>query len=358
MIHSYQIQPDVNKIAVLRANAIGDFVFSLPAFDALRAAYPSAEIVLLGRPWHVRFLRNRPGPIDRVIPVPRVRGVREDPENPEGEDSPRVVDDFFREMASEHFDLAIQMHGGGRNSNPFVRRLGARLTVGLSTPDAVHLDLDLPFYYYQSEIMRCLEIVSLVGARPVTVEPRLAVLAEDIAESERAIPPSARPLVAIHPGAGDGRRRWPPEKFARVADALAVRGAEIVVTGLGYEEALVSAVIEGMESPARNLCGVLTLGGLLGLLSRCALVVSNDSGPLHLAGSAGARTVGIYWCGNLITAGPMTRGRHRPVLSWRIICPVCGNNVTAQECEHHVSFVADIPVEAVLKQATDLLGGE
>lgn len=56
----------VRKIAVLRANALGDYVFSLPALDALRAAYPQAEIVLLGQPWHARFLAGRPGPLDRT----------------------------------------------------------------------------------------------------------------------------------------------------------------------------------------------------------------------------------------------------------------------------------------------------
>src|SRR5512135_2339519 len=68
----------IAKIAVLRSNAIGDFVFALPALASLRAAYPHAEIVLLALPWHRDFLRDRPGPIDRVEIVPRVPGVRND----------------------------------------------------------------------------------------------------------------------------------------------------------------------------------------------------------------------------------------------------------------------------------------
>ena len=53
---------DVDRIAVLRANALGDFLFTLPALEALRAAYPSAELVLLGAPWHARWLADRPSP--------------------------------------------------------------------------------------------------------------------------------------------------------------------------------------------------------------------------------------------------------------------------------------------------------
>src|SRR3989442_10772331 len=62
--------PGVARIAVLRANAVGDFIFTLPALAAVKAAYPGAELVLLGAPWHERFLSGRPGPVDRVLVVP------------------------------------------------------------------------------------------------------------------------------------------------------------------------------------------------------------------------------------------------------------------------------------------------
>jgi len=70
-----QRSPSVRKIAVVRANGIGDYVFSIPALAALRRTYPDAEIVLLGKPWHAAFLAGRPGPIDRVAVVPDYPGV-------------------------------------------------------------------------------------------------------------------------------------------------------------------------------------------------------------------------------------------------------------------------------------------
>src|SRR5436309_7008981 len=72
----------VRKIAVLRANALGDFIFALPALEALRAAYPQAEIVLLAKGWHATFLKGRPGPVDRVVVVPPCEGVSEEPGAP------------------------------------------------------------------------------------------------------------------------------------------------------------------------------------------------------------------------------------------------------------------------------------
>ena len=57
----HMLVPDVEKIAIVRANALGDYLFSLPALDALRAAYPSAELVLLGAPWHALSSRDGRG---------------------------------------------------------------------------------------------------------------------------------------------------------------------------------------------------------------------------------------------------------------------------------------------------------
>src|SRR5918995_4742131 len=91
----------VHKLAVLRANAIGDYLVSLPAIQALRAAYPAAELVLLGAGWHAGFLAGRPGPVDRCLAVPPTAGVRDDrPPAPAAE-----VERFFARMRAEQFDL-------------------------------------------------------------------------------------------------------------------------------------------------------------------------------------------------------------------------------------------------------------
>lgn len=347
--------PDVRRIAVLRANAIGDFIFALPALQSLKAAYPQAEIVLYGLSWHVDFLSGRPGPVSSVVEVPPMRGIYLDPE---AQEDPAEVEHFF--ASQPRFDLALQMHGGGRHSNPFVRRLGARLTAGSKDRDALPLDRWIPFNYFHLEWLRLLEVVQLVGALPLALEPHLALVPADHAEAAWVLPPdneprvADRPLVALHPGAGDPRRRWPAEKFAAVGDALARAGARVVIIGAYEESELIEAVQQAMECPAVNLYRSLSLGGLAALLSRCRVLVSNDSGPLHVARAVGAATVGVYWCGNMITAGPLSTARHRSAISWRLECPVCGANTIENNCEHRASFVADVPVETVISIALEL----
>jgi ADP-heptose:LPS heptosyltransferase len=343
--------PGVKKIAVLRANGIGDFVCALPALDALRAAYPHAEIVVLGKRWHRAFLAGRPGPVDRALEVPFCSGVNEDSGAPHGA---AVLDTFFESMRGERFDLALQLHGGGRNSNPFVLRLGARVTAGLRTPDAAVLDRWLPYIFFQSEVLRHLEVVSLVGAEPVTLTPHMRVTTADVEESLRVVPEDDKPLIALHPCATDVRRWWPAECFARIGDLLAAEGARVLVLGTATERQQVERVVTGMRSEAVNLCDRLSLGGLLGLLSRCRVVVSNDSGPSHLAEAVGTPTVAIYWCVNVVNWAPLTRATQRPLISWRRACPVCGRDAVVDPCQHTASLVEDVPVDDVWAAARDL----
>ncbi len=344
---------DVHKIAVLRAGGLGDFIFTLPALGALRETYPEAEITLLGGPLQTGLLEGRPEPVQHAIIVPPSTGVN-GPDTGVDEDE-EALESFFARMKEERFDLALQMHGGGGYSNPFVSRLQARVTAGTRTPDALPLDRTVPYVYHQSEILRHLEVASLVGARTANLEPRLPVAYGDLTEARSVVPNIDRPLVALHPGAGDPRRRWPPGKFAAVGDSLAEAGARVTIVGVEEDHTLVSGIAAAMKHEAVDLCGRLSLAGLAGLLSRCAVVVSNDSGPLHLAGAVGASTVGIYWGPNLINAGPPTRTRRRPVLSWRSNCPVCGATLFDNDCGHAVSIVADIPIEEVAEYALELL---
>jgi ADP-heptose:LPS heptosyltransferase len=344
----------VEKIAVLRAGGIGDLVFALPALEALRAAYPRSEITLLGTSHHQELLEGRPSPVDRVIAVPPSHGVNTRDGEP---DSPRAAEDFLAAMCEEHFDLALQLHGGGRHSNPFVLALGARFTAGLRACDAPPLDRSMSYFYWQPEVARLLEAVALVGAEPVTITARLSVTRSDIDESLDVAPESEGPFVLLNAGATDARRRWPLESFAAAADTIAEDlGAVILLNGAAAERDTNRELASLIDHPCTDLSGRVSLRGLLGLAHRAALVVSNDTGPLHLAAAVGTPTVGIYWCGNMLSGGSaLTRTRHYPCISWRLTCPVCGTPSITSRCNHDASFVGDVTVDEVTRAAREVV---
>lgn len=350
----------VKKIAVLRANALGDFIFVLPALQALRETYPHCEIVYLGRAWHKEFLQDRESPVDRVVVVPPYPGISER----EGFEPPaEVLDEFFAEMQKEKFDIALQMHGGGRNSNPFLLRLGAKLTVGLKTPDAPALDISIPYIYYFNETMRYLEVVSRVGAKTRSIEPELSVTKSDLTEALTVLAnPERKPVALVHPGASDIRRRWPPENFAQLTDFLYEKGYHVCITGLDWEREVINGVIDNIENKdkVQDLSGKLSLSGMVGITSLADIVVSNDTGPLHLARALQTPSVGVFWCGNIINALPMTTSLNRNLLSWTLHCPLCNQSSfdfdeENSDCKHDISFVAEIPVDEVMDAVNELI---
>jgi ADP-heptose:LPS heptosyltransferase len=350
----------IKKIAVLRANALGDYIFVLPALQALRETFAGAEIVLLGRAWHKEYLAERPGPIDRVVVVPLYPGISE----VEGyEPDEQILTDFFIEMQAEQFDIAFQLHGGGRNSNPFLLRLGAKLTAGLKTPDAPALDINVPYVYYFNETMRYLEVVGKVGAKTKDIQPRIEVTEKDVAEAKAAVNNlNDKPIAIIHPGASDIKRRWPGENFAKTADFLVELGYHVCITGLAWEREIIEGVIDNVIyiDQVQDLSDKLSLGGTTGLISFSDIIISNDTGPLHVARALQKPTVGIFWCANIINAAPLTISQNRNLLSWSMNCPLCGLssfkfNETESSCKHEVSLVADVTIDEVKEAIHEVL---
>ena len=351
---------NIKKIAILRANAVGDFMVTLPAIEAIRAAYPNAELVLLGKPWHKEFLVAGRSPVDRVIVVPVMKGIRDEKNIKE---NIREQETFFEEMQKEHFDVAIHFQGNGVSANPFIKRLNASLTVGLTSENADKIDRAIDFYYYQSEVIRYVEVASLIDAKPVSLEPQLNVLKHDVEEVKGLLSLlDKKRFVVLHPFATDIRRAWPAENYIPLADWFCEQNIEVVFTGLREESDEVEKIICKMKHKAINTCGAVRLGGLAALLQKSCLLIAGDTGPLHLARAVNTPTVGIYWAPNLINWGPLTRSIHRPVVSWNMTCPYCGVVPNApypfepqNGCEHNVSFVRGVKVDEVNQAASGLL---
>jgi ADP-heptose:LPS heptosyltransferase len=299
----------VRRIAVFRALFLGDLLCTVPAFRSLRRCYPHAEITLIGLPWAAEFVKRMPY-LDRFVAFPGYEGVREVPY------SAKVTRAFLAEAHATGYDIALQMHGNGHVTNGFVAALGAKISLGYRRGADDRLSFNLLYDQGQHEVLRWLRLVSALGA---PVDDRRSEFLTTNADRQRAAKLLSRaapsgPLVALHVGSKDEARRWSPERFAAVGDALIERfGAQVVLTGSAAEGELTAAVQRAMRHPALNLAGTTDLGTFAALLRRVDLLLSNDTGASHLAAATRTPSVVLFGPSRPEEWAPLDRRLHRVI---------------------------------------------
>ncbi|WP_082687553.1 glycosyltransferase family 9 protein [Curtobacterium oceanosedimentum] len=351
---------DVNEIAILRGSGLGDLLFALPAVEAIAAAYPNANITLLGAPLAKKLFQSRPSPFDTIHILPVADGIRE--AGPDG-----GADDDIRRFVDRHrgrYDLALQLHGGGVRSNAFILKLEARHTVGPLSPGAPLLERTIPYTHYQHETLRRLEIAGLAGATPVATDPELTVDKLRVASVRSTLCPGDVQLIGIHVGAKDPRRRWATRNFSEVVTSQLQLGRRVVLIGDSGDQPLVSDLLARLtpreQNEVVNLQGRVDISHLPELLAALDILIANDSGPRHLADAVGTATVGIFWYGNVPTVAPLDRERNRVLIGFQLQCPQCGTDFSRENwfyrpCGHQTSLVDDVKVTDVIAEVDSLL---
>lgn len=297
-------------VAVLRALQLGDMLCAVPALRALRTSLPDAHIALVGLPWSTVFAARYARYVDELIEFPGYPGL------PEQRPAIERLPTFLREMQERRFDLALQLHGSGRITNPLVEMFCARSTAGFyaagdACPDEATF---LPYPDQGSERLRLLRLLEFIGVTSAGDELEFPLYDADRRELlaldgfERL---DGRPYVCLHPGARHPVRRWAPARFAATADALAERGLAVVLSGSSDERRIADEVARGMRAPALNLAGRTSLGALAALLAGSRMLVCNDTGVSHLADALGTASVIVFTGSDPERWAPADGVRHR-----------------------------------------------
>jgi ADP-heptose:LPS heptosyltransferase len=342
----------VRRIAVLRALQVGDLLCAVPALRALRAAFPRAHVTLIGLPWARSFARRFATYIDAFAEFPGCEGM------PEGAGTPEDLRRFFAWAVARRFDLALQMHGSGAVSNAVVERIGARLSAGFHPagtpcPDPRRF---APYPESGHEIRRWLQLTQFIGLPGRGEHLEFPLTTEDF--QEFASLPEAPQLEAgayacVHPGARAATRRWPAERFAQVADALAAQGLRIVITGNGAEADLACRLRTAMSvaHPAPiDLARDISLGALAVVISRARLLVANDTGVSHVAAGVGTPSVIVFTAADPTRWAPLDSRRHRAVY-----VPVDCRPCAYASCPIGHPCANDVAPAAVIEATADVL---
>ncbi|MDQ9170455.1 glycosyltransferase family 9 protein [Oxalobacteraceae bacterium R-40] len=310
----------IRRIAVFRALQLGDMLCTVPALRALRNAAPYATITLIGLPWAASFASRFDEYLDEFVEFPGFPGLPE--HTPELNKLPQ----FISSVQQQRFDFALQMHGSGGLSNPLTVILGAAHNAGFYQPDQYCPDPARFFQWneHEHEVLRYVRFMTLLGAPeqgthlefPLYESDQHALLRSD------ANLPAPGSYACIHPGSRLPSRRWPPERFAEIADRLAAAGLKIVLTGSPSEASITRSVRKAMRMPSLDLTGKTELGALAMLISDARLLVCNDTGVSHIAAAVATPSIVISSGADAERWAPLDRERHR-VLHHPIECRPC-----------------------------------
>ncbi|MGK2962990.1 MAG: glycosyltransferase family 9 protein [Gemmatimonadaceae bacterium] len=299
---------EIASVLVMEPWYIGDVVLATPILRAIRRRYPEARTTLLGAP-HAEELLRHSGLADEVIVADlpwTAKSAKYDPRRY----NLRTMRDLIAKLRQRRFDLTIDARMDLR-SNLLTFLTGAPRRVGYDfgggaflLTDAVAADPDRNHRVDDwLELMRPLEARggSINASGSEGLEPYLAVSEAERDEAAARLRAAGispgEPVVAVHGGAGDPRRRWPRSSFEKVAERLAAGHGARVIWFL-EPDADESAI------PVATAAFRTSLREMMALLTHCNLFLCNDSGPMHIADALDVPVVAVFLTGNPVWHRP------------------------------------------------------
>lgn len=293
--------PAPRSICLLRLSALGDVTHVLPLIHTLRAAWPDVALSWVIGKGEQRLLDGLPGVefivYDKKSGIAGMRALR-------------------RSLHGRRFDALLQMQVAARANLlsafiPAARRIGydrsrSKDLHGLFINERIP---DRPGIHVLDAIGSFCEPL---GLRQASVRWDLPVPAQAREWAAAQWPDDGRPTLLVSPCSSHVRRNWSAPRYAAVADHAAAQGWRIVLCGgrSQLERDTTDAIVAAMRAPAIDLVGKDTLKQLPALLERADLVMTPDSGPMHIANAMGSKVLGLHAASNPARSGPYSDRRY------------------------------------------------
>ena len=319
----------IERVLIVSTTALGDTLWATPAIANVRHHFPKAYLSVLTSPTGQQALQNNPN-IDRLYLLKEPMLLR-----------------FFalrKQLQKEQFDVALIFHASQRLALPLCSLCGIPRIIGTTGLnkglDTLLTDPVEP--RYEHEIERRLRLCDLLHVERRTETLSYYVQPQERMASRQQIGAAPHPLIAIHPGSKEAFRRWPPRCFAAVGQALQDRfGATIFLTGGPRERPLMNEILSYL--PTARIANVgHSIRSLGAHLEQMDLVLSNDTGPLHLACALNRPSVGLYVSTDPCLCGPYKAPR--AVAVWR--SPTC-DPCLKRRCLDPFCFLQISPSEVI-----------
>jgi heptosyltransferase-1 len=349
----------IDRLLIVRLSAMGDVIHTLPAAQALRGAFPHAMIGWLIEERWAELLcaagTSRRGPrsaqrplIDWVhtVDLKRWRGSLL------SISTIQQIARVWNDIRTVHYDAAIDLQGAIRSAL-LARWSGARMIYGLAEPRESPASL----WYSRQALARgshvvdhYLSVAEMLGQRPLKA-PIPDLPRDSVAEAridKMLAEDKLQRFAILNPGAGWGAKRWPAERYGRVASALADNGLRSIINFGPGEDAVAREAEASSQGAARAF--QTSIGELIALTRRATLFVGGDTGPMHLAAALRVPVVAIF--------GPTDPARNGPYGTRSIVLRNPDSPTTHARRARTDEGLMEIGVEAVVHAARTLLASD
>jgi len=285
MTPSPPIAPGTDTLAIILPSWVGDTVMATPVLRAARSALPGARIIGACRPGLEDLLAGVPW-LDEVIAVDskRLGGSLEMARQLRGKGvtAALLLPNSFRS------GLIARLSGAGVRVGYRRSARGPLLSHGLAPPPRRRPVAAVAYYARLAEFA--------LGLESIDTRMELAVTDGQRDEARGLLEGVARPFILLCPGPNKPAKRWPAQRFALAAETLATRhGLAIVATGSPTERSIIAAVRAAAGTHVADLADRgITLGGLKGVIAEARIMITNDTGPRHIAAALGVPVVTLF----------------------------------------------------------------
>ena len=331
------------KILIRGPNWVGDAVLSIPALKAVRAHFPESEITLLVRPWVAGLFTSAPF-IDKVWTEPKPSGIG---------DWTRIT----RDIRNFGFDLALLLPNSFESAlMMFLARVPQR--VGYATDGRTWMLTSsiTPPEDSRHQVQYYLDLAKALQAGVSTPSIEIEATAEERATARRLLQEegisATESFLVLNPGAAYGSaKRWHEDRFASVADVLAKEmKLSVAIIGSEGERPVAELIRKQMQSRTAVLSGRTSLESLIGVLAEASLMITNDSGPMHIAAALGVPTVAVFGSTDERVTSPV--GPRTRVVKSSVECSPC----LLRECPIDHRCMNRVTVEDVCRAAREIVG--
>ena len=341
------------EILIVKLSAIGDVVHALPFLDVLRKNFPRAKIDWLVEEGAADIIEGHPA-IRRVIISRRKSWRRNLIEERRFSEVLREIVSFSKDLRRHRYDWVIDLQGllksgvlvglskGGRKLGMKGAREGAWLFLR---------ERSVSVNYDQHAIDRYLEVASYLGCIWEGWDSRIPVLEAHRQRVDQMLQEDGcknRMLVAINPMAKWETKLWEPELFAALGDRILTFPCKIIFTGSEMDRPVIEKISSMMQTRPSNFAGRTGLRELAYLYGRCRVLVTTDTGPMHMAAAMGCPVVALFGPTSPLRTGPYGTG-HRVITSGAACSPCFKKSCDQWSC------MRDITVDSVYEAVRDIL---